>query len=98
MLRGTLAASLSAGYFGKRHFGVNARRRWGWREICYGRKLTGMIQMLAQFHVAMPPRRDVEVPLHLVSLQASINPTTRRWHAPPPPGRFLEPSLFLPMS
>ena len=98
MLRATLVASLSAGYFGERHFGVNARRRRGWREKCYGSRLTGMIQMLAQFHVTMPSRGDVEVPLHLVSLQASINPTTRRWHAPSPPGRFLESSLFLPMS
>ena len=57
-----------------------------------------MIQMLAQFHVAMPSRRDVEVPLHLVPLQASVNPTTRRWHAPRPPRSFLESSLFLPVS
>ena len=54
--------------------------------------------MLSQFHVAMPSRRDVEVALHLVSLQASINPTTRRWHAPSPPGRLLESSLLLPVS
>ena len=56
-----------------------------------------MIQMLPQFHVAMPSCCDVEVPLHLVPLQASINPTTRRWHTSPPPRRFLEPSLLLPV-
>ena len=56
-----------------------------------------MIQMLPQLHVAMPSRGDVEVPLHLVPLQASINPTTRRWHSPSPPRRFLESSLLLPV-
>ena len=54
--------------------------------------------MLAHLHIAMPPRRDVKIPLHLVPLQTAINPTTRPRHAPPQPRRLLEPSLLPPMS
>ena len=57
-----------------------------------------MIQMLAHLHVAMPPRRDMKVPLHLIPLQTPINPTTRPRHAPPQPRRFLKPPLLPPMS
>lgn len=56
-----------------------------------------MIQMLPEFHIAMPPRRNMEVPLHLIALQTAINPTTRPRHAPPQPRRLLEPSLLPPM-
>ena len=45
----------------------------------------------------MPPRRNMEVTLHLVPLQTPINPTTRPRHAPSQPRRFLKPSLLPPM-
>ncbi len=32
--------------------------------------------MLAHFHVSVPARRDVEIPLHLVPLQAAKDATT----------------------
>ena len=65
---------------------------------CREERLTGMIQMLAHFHIAMASRRDMKVPLHLIPLQAPINPTTRPRHAPPQPRRFLKPSLLPPVS
>ena len=86
------------GSWGKAFWGGYSWKMGLERENCYGKRLTGVIQMLAQLHVAMSPRCDVEVALHLVPLQASINPTTRRWHAPSPPGRFLESSLLLAVS
>lgn len=59
---------------------------------------TRMVQMLPHLHIAMPPRRDVKVTLHLVPLQTPINPTARPRHTPSQPRRLLEPSLFPPVS
>ena len=56
-----------------------------------------MIQMLPKLHITMPPRRNMKVPLHLIPLQAPINPTTRPRHTPPQPRRLLEPPLLPPM-
>lgn len=57
-----------------------------------------MIQMLPEFHIAMAPRRDMKIPLHLIPLQTAINPTTRPRHAPAQPRRLLEPSFLPPMT
>ena len=54
--------------------------------------------MLPELHIAMSPRRDMKVALHLIPLQTPINPTTRPRHTPPQPRRFLEPSFLPPMS
>lgn len=62
-----------------------------------GIRRTRMIQMLPHLHIAMPPRRKMKVPLHLIPLQTAINPTTRPGHAPPQPRRLLEPSLLPPV-
>lgn len=59
---------------------------------------TRMVQMLPQLHIAMPPRRNMKVTLHLVPLQTPINPTARPWHTPSQPRRLLKPSLFPPVS
>lgn len=53
-----------------------------WRET----SRTGMIQMLPKLHIPVPPRRDVEIALHLIPLQAAINPT--RPPFPPYPRRL----------
>lgn len=45
-----------------------------------------MIQMLPKLHIPVPPRRDVEIALHLIPLQAAINPT--RPPLPPYPRRL----------
>lgn len=63
-----------------------------------GEDCTRMIQMLPELHIPMSPRRDMEVPLHLIPLQTTINPTTRSGHAPPQPRRFLKPPLLPPMT
>ena len=65
---------------------------------CHEERHTGVIQMLAHLHIAMPPRRDMKVPLHLIPLQTPVNPTTRPRHASPQPRRFLKSSLLPPMS
>lgn len=54
--------------------------------------------MLPELHIAMSPRRDMKIPLHLIPLQTAINPTTRPRHSPPQPRRLLKPSLLPPMS
>ena len=65
---------------------------------CHEKRHTGVIQMLPHLHITMAPRRDMNVPLHLIPLQTPINPTTRPRHAPPQPRRLLKPSLLPPMS
>lgn len=50
----------------------------GWILSCGregGERDTVMIQMIAHFHVSVPARRDVEIPLHLVPLQAAKDAT-----------------------
>ena len=36
---------------------------------------TFVTQMLSKLHIPMPPRRDMEIPLHLITLQTAKNPT-----------------------
>lgn len=56
-----------------------------------------MIQMLPKLHVSMTPSRDVEVSLHLVSFQTSVNPTSFQSIPPKSAWSSLElPLLFLP--
>lgn len=35
-----------------------------------------MIKMLSEFHIPMPPRCDMKIPLHLIPRQAPIDATT----------------------
>lgn len=55
-----------------------------------------MVQMLPELHVPVPSRRDVEIALHLVSLQAPKNPTAIRHLSPLHPRRLLEFPLLTP--
>ena len=48
---------------------------------------TFVAQVLSKLHIPVPPRRDVEIPLHLVPLQAAIDPTRIIPHAPRRPRR-----------
>ncbi len=58
---------------------------------------TGVIQMLPKLHVSVTPSRDVEVSLHLVSFQTSVNPTSLQSIPPKPTRSSLElPLLLLP--
>lgn len=53
--------------------------------------------MLPKFHVAMTPSRDVEVSLHLIAFQTSVNPTSFQSIPSKPARGFLElPLPFLP--
>ena len=55
---------------------------------------TMMIQMLADFHVAVPAGGNVEIALNFVPIQTPINPTVVQRLAPPTPPRRL---LKLPL-
>lgn len=56
---------------------------------------TTMIQMLPKLPIAMPPRRNMKVPLDLIPLNTPINPTTSPL-IPPPQSRRLPKLLLLP--
>ena len=60
-----------------------------------GRGNTIMIQMLPKLHIPVPPRRNMKVPLHLIQLQAAINPAAIRLLSPQP-RRLPPPRLALP--
>lgn len=53
---------------------------------------TAMIQMVPKLHIPMPSRRDMEIPLDFIPLQAAKHPTRT---APPPRGPL---ELLLPLS
>lgn len=56
-----------------------------------GTRDTVVIQVIAHFHVSVPARRDVEIPLHLVPLQAAKDATAPpRATAPAETGGSLE--------
>ncbi len=60
-----------------------------------GRRTT-VVQMLPEFHIPVPSRRDVEIPLHLIPLQTAKHPTAIRHLPPLHPRRLLEVPLLTP--
>lgn len=56
---------------------------------------TTMIQMLPKLPISMPPRRNMKVPLDLISFNTPIDPTTSPV-IPPPQSRRLPKLLLLP--
>lgn len=57
-----------------------------------------MIKMLPKLRIPVPPRRDMEIPLHLISLQTPVYPAAMARTGTPahPFWRFLELFLLLP--